>query len=88
MKIKKEKEKKKAECRMQNYNAECRIRNAECRIIMQNADYNADCRVCVSRLFDHELIPKKKRCRIKKKKTFKSLGGFLVFAVSSYLGAN
>ena len=34
-------------------------------------------RVFIFRQFDHELIPKKKKYWIKKKKIFKSFGGFL-----------
>ena len=33
---------------MQNYNAKCRIRNTECKIILQNAEHllqNAECKI-------------------------------------------
>ena len=59
---------------MQNYNAECIIRNAKCKIIMQNAELemqNAEleCRICCEQIRhmckNAKLVQNRIECRIR-----------------------
>ena len=56
---------------MQNYSAKCRIRNAECRIIMQNQK----CRICCEHIRhickNAELVHNRTECRIRTKQNRK-----------------
>ena len=52
---------------MQNYNAECIIRNAKCKIIMQNAEL--ECRICCEQIRhmckNAKLVQNRIECRIR-----------------------